>query len=273
MARGSDEVAAEELAAIPGMNEGSVLLWLEQAYRDGDYDLIVVDSAPTGETLTLLTLPEATQWWVSRALPFQQAAIKTFGFAVRKTTGIPLDKGYEELNRLFDKLKEIHAVLSDASVSTVRLVANPEKMVLEETRRAYTYLQLYGYGVDAVLVNRILPADGVGTALEKYVAAQARYLDEIEASFAPATNPPRAAPRRRGLRPAAAARNRHTPLRRPQPHRGLLQRTHLQSQRRRRHLFAGDPPATGRRDRLHGRAVWRSTGDPATKPAKKLSFA
>ena len=88
-----------------GMNEGSVLLWLEQAHREGAYDLIVVDSAPTGETLTLLTLPEVTQWWVSRALPFQKVAIKTVGFAVRKTLGIPLDKGYEELNLLFEQAR------------------------------------------------------------------------------------------------------------------------------------------------------------------------
>ncbi len=183
--QGVNEVAAEELAALPGMNEGSVLLWLEQAYREGNYDLIIVDSAPTGETLTLLTLPEATQWWISRAFPFQKAAIKTFGFAVRKTTGIPLDKGYEELDALFEKLKDIHDVLIDPAVSSVRLVTNPEKMVLEETRRAYTYLQLYGYGVDAVIVNRIFPKEGAGWALKKYVEAQAGYLDEIEASFSP----------------------------------------------------------------------------------------
>ena len=183
--QGVNEVAAEELAALPGMNEGSVLLWLEQAYREGNYDLIVVDSAPTGETLTLLTLPEATQWWISRAFPFQKAAIKTFGFAVRKTTGIPLDKGYEELDALFEKLKDIHEVLSDPAVSSVRLVANPEKMVLEETRRAYTYLQLYGYAVDAVIVNRVFPQEGTGPLLQKYVAAQAGYLDEIDASFTP----------------------------------------------------------------------------------------
>lgn len=183
--QGINEVAAEELAAIPGMSEGTVLLWLEQAYREGDYDLIVVDSAPTGETLTLLTLPEVTQWWVSRAFPFQKAAIKTVGFAVRKATGIPLDKGYEELNKLFDKLKDIHEVLSDATISTVRLVANPEKMVIEETRRAYTYLQLYGYAVDGVIVNRVLPQEGIGPALKKYAEAQAGYLDEIEASFSP----------------------------------------------------------------------------------------
>jgi len=183
--QGVDAVAAEEMAALPGMNEGSVLLWLEQFYRSGDYDVIVVDSAPTGETLTLLTLPQATQWWMSKAFPFQKTAIKTAGFALRKTTGIPLDKGYEELNRLFDKLKSIQDVLGNNDVCSIRLVANPEKMVVEEAKRAYTYLQLYGYGVDAVIVNRVLPEDGVGEVLKPYVEAQKRHLAEIDASFAP----------------------------------------------------------------------------------------
>lgn len=183
--QGVDQVAAEEMAALPGMNEGSVLLWLEQFHRSGEYDLIVVDSAPTGETLTLLTLPQVTEWWVGKAFPFQKTAIKTAGFALRKTTGIPLDKGYEELQKLFDKLKAIQDVLSNADVSSVRLVANPEKMVIEEARRAYTYLQLYGYGVDAVVVNRVLPREGVGEALAAYVEAQARHLTEIDESFAP----------------------------------------------------------------------------------------
>jgi arsenite-transporting ATPase len=183
--QGVDAVAAEEMAALPGMNEGSVLLWLEQFYRSGDYDLIVVDSAPTGETLTLLTLPQATQWWMQKAFPFQKTAIKTAGFALRKTTGIPLDKGYEELNRLFDKLKSIQDVMGNNDVCSIRLVANPEKMVVEEAKRAYTYLQLYGYGVDAVIVNRVLPEEGTGEVLAPYVAAQKKHLAEIDASFAP----------------------------------------------------------------------------------------
>jgi arsenite-transporting ATPase len=183
--QGIDAIAAEEMAALPGMNEGSVLLWLEQFYRSGDYDVIVVDSAPTGETLTLLTLPQATQWWMSKAFPFQKTAIKTAGFALRKTTGIPLDKGYDELNRLFEKLREIQDVLGNNDVTSMRLVANPEKMVVEEAKRAYTYLQLYGYGVDAVIVNRVLPEEGTGEALKLYVEAQKRHLAEIESSFAP----------------------------------------------------------------------------------------
>jgi arsenite/tail-anchored protein-transporting ATPase len=183
--QGVARVAAEEMAALPGMNEGSALLWIDQLHASGEYDLIIVDSAPTGETLTLLTLPEATHWWVSRALPFQRTAIRTAGFALRKTAGIPLDRAYGELEALVERLKAVRAVLTDPDTTSIRLVVNPEKMVLAEARRAFAYLQLYGYGVDAVLVNRILPETGIGEALRPYLAAQAGYLDEIESSFAP----------------------------------------------------------------------------------------
>jgi arsenite-transporting ATPase len=185
--QGVEQIAAEELAALPGMNEGSVLLWLEQAVREDDYDVIIVDSAPTGETLTLLTLPQVTQWWLSKAFPLQKYAVKSLGFGVRKTTGIPLDRGYEELETLFTKLEAIRDVLATHAVTSIRLVMNPEKMVIQEARRAYTYLQLYGYGVDSVIVNRVLPEDEVpeGSLFDDYLTSQAAYLQEIEQSFAP----------------------------------------------------------------------------------------
>ena len=183
--QGVEQVAAEELAALPGMNEGSVLLWLEKFYAEGDYDLIIVDSAPTGETLTLLTLPQATQWWLSKAFPFQKTAVKTLGFGVRKATGLPLDKAYDDLDYLFGKLEKIQDVLADPEQTSVRLVMNPEKMVIQEARRAYTYLQLYGYGVDAALVNCVWPDEGIGPAMREYVEAQRGYLGAIEGSFAP----------------------------------------------------------------------------------------
>ena len=182
--QGADAVAAEEMAALPGMGEGSALLWLEKFYREGDYDVIVLDAAPTGETLTLLTLPQVTQWWLQKAFPLQKTAFKTVGFAVRKTTGIPLDKGYAELDWLFGKLAEIQTVLQNTEITSARLVMNPEKMVIQEARRAYTYLQLYGYGVDAAIVNRVIP-DDEGGVMERYVEAQKGYLEEIEATFAP----------------------------------------------------------------------------------------
>ena len=183
--QGADAIAAEELAALPGMGEGSALLWLDEFYRSGDYDVIVLDAAPTGETLTLLTLPQVTQWWLQKAFPLQKTAIKTVGFAVRKTTGVPLDRGYEELDKLFGKLGEVQEVLQDPQVTSARLVMNPERMVIQEAKRAYTYLQLYGYGVDAAIVNRVIPADEAGGVMAKYVEAQAGYLREIEETFAP----------------------------------------------------------------------------------------
>ncbi len=182
--QGADAVAAEEMAALPGMGEGSALLWLDKFYSEGEYDTIILDAAPTGETLTLLTLPQVTQWWLQKAFPLQKTAFKTIGFAVRKTTGIPLDKGYEELDWLFGKLAEIQKVLQDTAVSSVRLVMNPERMVIQEAKRAYTYLQLYGYNVDAAIVNRVLPPDA-GPMMQAYVDAQAGYLDEIHDAFAP----------------------------------------------------------------------------------------
>lgn len=184
--QGIDEIAAEELAAIPGMEEGSALLWVDQFFNSGEYDLIVIDMAPTGETLTFLTLPQVTEWWITKAFPFQKLAIKSVGYAVRKTTGIPLDKGYKELKEIFAKLKSTQEILSDPKISSIRLVMNPEKMVLQESRRAYTYLQMYGYGVDAVIVNRIIPPEtGKAPGWEGYLATQAKYLEEIEQSFAP----------------------------------------------------------------------------------------
>jgi arsenite-transporting ATPase len=184
--QGINEIAAEELAAIPGMEEASALLWLDQFYTSETYDLIIVDSAPTGETLTFLTLPQVTEWWITKAFPFQKQAIETVGFALRKTTGVPLDKGYKELQELTDKLKSIQKVLSDPDITTIRLVMNPEKMVINETKRAFTYLQMYGYHVDAIVVNRIIEtSEDWSRDWKNYIEAQQHYQKLIQESFEP----------------------------------------------------------------------------------------
>lgn len=183
--KGMDKVLAEELSAIPGMEEGSAFMWIEKYYSENEYDVVIIDSAPTGETLTLLTLPQVTQWWVTKAIPFKNFAIKTVGKGIRKTTGVPLDKGYEELLNLFNKLEKIHDIFSNPEITSIRIVANPEKMVINESKRAYTYLQLYGYNVDAVIVNRILPPSANNPFFEQYFTAQEEYLDTIEKGFHP----------------------------------------------------------------------------------------
>jgi len=183
--QGVDNVLAEEMSAIPGMEEGAAFMWIEKYYSENKFDVIVIDSAPTGETLTLLTLPQVTQWWVTKAFPLQKLAIKVVGKGVRKTTGIPLDKGYEELQLLFDKLEKIHKVFSNPEICSIRIVTNPEKMVINESKRAYTYLQLYGYNVDAVIINRILPQNDETAFFKSYISSQTKYIKEIEDSFSP----------------------------------------------------------------------------------------
>ncbi|MEL7119761.1 MAG: ArsA family ATPase [Bacteroidota bacterium] len=183
--QGIEQVVAEELSALPGMEEASAFLWLEEYYRQKAYDLIIIDSAPTGETLGLLTLPQVTQTWIMKAFPFQKLAMKGFGGMVRGMTGIPLDKGLEELEVLFDKLNSIQKVMLDPSICSIRVVVNPEKMVIKEAQRAFTYLQLYGYNVDGIVVNRIFPANTIMGGFEKYYEKQASYLKQIEEDFSP----------------------------------------------------------------------------------------
>lgn len=183
--QGLDSVLAEELSAIPGMEEGAAFMWIEKYYNEKAYDLIVIDSAPTGETLTLLTLPQVTKWWVTKAFPFKRFAIKTIGKGIRKTTGIPLDKGYEELENLLNKLEKIHKIFNNPKICSVRIVANPEKMVINESKKAYTYLQLYGYNVDAVIINRIIPDIPDNNFFKNYIEKQKKYIANIEFDFAP----------------------------------------------------------------------------------------
>ncbi len=185
--RGVKNIVAEELSVLPGMEEASAFLWIEKYYRENQYDVLIIDSAPTGETLTLLSLPQVMQSWLTKAFPGQQLAIKTAGWFLRKTKNIPLDKGYEELKALLDKLEIVQKIMLNPKVCSIRIVANPERMVVQEAKRAYTYLQLYGYNVDAVIVNRILPetAGGEGSPFVKYLQAQTGYLQDIEESFEP----------------------------------------------------------------------------------------
>lgn len=183
--QGVDNIVAEELSVLPGMEEASAFLWIEKFYSEGEYDLLVIDSAPTGETLTLLSLPQVTQSWLTKAFPGQRFAVKTIGAFMRRTLDVPLDKGYEELELLFEKLEKVQKIFVDPDICSIRLVANPERMVIQEAKRAYTYLQLYGYNVDAVIVNRILPEEAQGPFFERYLASQQQHLADIEENFAP----------------------------------------------------------------------------------------
>lgn len=183
--QGIDRKLSEEMSALPGMEEASAFLWIEKYYEEKEFDLIIIDSAPTGETLTLLTLPQATRWWTSKFFPIPKLAVKTFGSMFDMTTGIPVAKGYDELQGILSKLEKAHDIFSNPDICTIRLVTTPEKMVIQEARRAFMYLQLYGFGVDAVIVNRIMPDIPQENFFRKFIDRQREYLEEIEDSFTP----------------------------------------------------------------------------------------
>jgi arsenite-transporting ATPase len=182
---GVDPVAAEELTVIPGAEEVLALLELRLHALSGAWDVIVVDCAPTAETLRLLALPEALGWYMQRVFPTQQRVMRALRPVLTRAAGVPMPGGtvFEAVERLHAELGEVHALLSGPSAS-VRIVMTPEQVVLAEARRSHTSLSLFGYRVDGVVANRIFPAEGADDWRARWVTAQDAVLAEVEESFA-----------------------------------------------------------------------------------------
>ncbi len=185
--RGVDEIVAEEIAALPGMQELANLLWVYTHDKSGDYDVIVVDCAPTGESLRLLTFPEVMQWWINKLLPVGRRLMPATYPIIHRLTDMPLpdEQIFSTIDDLFQQLQGLRSLLTDPKITTIRLVVNAEKMVIKEAQRTYTYLNLYGYPTDAVICNRLIPQDADGSYWEKWKESQAEYLRLIEGSFSP----------------------------------------------------------------------------------------
>lgn len=181
---GVDPVAAEELTVIPGAEEVLALLELRQQARSGEWDVIVIDCAPTAETLRLLALPEALGWYMQRMLPMQRRLTKALKPVLTKAAGVPMpaDTVFDAIERLHAELGEVRALLAGPEAS-VRLVLTPERVVTAEARRSFTTLSLYGYRVDGVVANRVFPAAGADDWRAGWVLAQDEVLAEADASF------------------------------------------------------------------------------------------
>jgi arsenite-transporting ATPase len=184
--RGAQSVVAEEVTILPGLEEGASLLWLSEYAQQGLFDVVVVDAAPTAETLRLLSLPDAARWWVEKFLPFGRKAAR-FINPVAKPFGITTvdEEAIAAVEKLFDRLDEVRAMLSDQSMSSMRLVVNAERMVIKETQRTYTYLNLYGYPVDAVVCNRLIPDSVTDPYFQAWKDSQKEHLALIHECFDP----------------------------------------------------------------------------------------
>ncbi len=184
--RGVADVVAEEVTVLPGLEEGASLLWLAEYAEGGQYDVVVVDAAPTAETLRLLSLPDVARWWVERLIPLGRTAARILT-PVARPLGVntPDVEAVNTVERLFDTLDEVRAMLADGERSSMRLVVNAERMVIKETQRTYTYLNLYGYPVDAVVCNRLLPAAITDPYFRLWKESQAEHLALIHECFDP----------------------------------------------------------------------------------------
>ena len=183
---GLDEITAEEITVLPGAEEIIALLELREQALTGRWEVIVIDCAPTAETLRLLALPEALDWHMNRLLPVGRRLLRALSPLVRRLAQVsmPGDHVVGAGERLHRSLLEVRELLTGPGTS-VRLVLTPEAVVLAEARRTLTSLSLYGYRVDAVIANRVFPAEGADPWRQRWVEAQSRHLAEVEQSFAP----------------------------------------------------------------------------------------
>lgn len=183
--QGIDDIVAEELSILPGMDELFSLLKIRQFYEQNAYDVIVVDCAPTGATLRLLHFPEMISWYMRKLFRIERKVVGTIRRFTDEIFSVPLpgDEFYDTVERLYKRVGDMKSVLADPNVTSIRLVLNPEKMVIEETRRAYTYLNLFGFVCDAVIANKVLPEEVTDEYFSEWKASQQRYLEEVEASF------------------------------------------------------------------------------------------
>ncbi len=184
---GISDVEAEELAILPGMEELSAMMYVNQYRKEGRYDVAVLDCAPTAESMRFVSMPTTLDWYMKHVFPFQRTIVKAVRPIANRVSPVelPTDRYFTNVQELFAKLEGIDLLLADPAITSVRLVTNPEKMVLRETQRAFVYFSLHGLTVDWVIANRVLPQAVSDQFFSEWRRAQAEILDEMETYFAP----------------------------------------------------------------------------------------
>jgi arsenite-transporting ATPase len=180
-------IEAEELAILPGMEELSAMMYVNQYRREGRYDVVVLDCAPTAESLRFVSMPTTLDWYMKHIFPWQRGLLKAVRPIANRVSPVelPSDSYFNNVQQLFQRIEGIDEVMQDPRVTSVRLVTNPEKMVLRETQRAFVYFLLHGLSVDQIVVNRVLPDSVKDEWFAEWRAAQGGFLQEIERYFAP----------------------------------------------------------------------------------------
>jgi len=184
---GISDVEAEELAILPGMEELSAMMYINQFRREERYDVIVLDCAPTAESMRFVSMPTTLEWYMKHIFPFQRGLLKAVRPLANRVSPVelPTDNYFANIQDLFGRLDGIGDLLEDPRTTSVRLVTNPERMVLRETQRAFVYFSLHGLTVDGVIVNRVLPSAVTDLFFQEWLTSQSHIIEEIDAYFAP----------------------------------------------------------------------------------------
>jgi arsenite-transporting ATPase len=184
---GLDEVLAEELAILPGMEEISLLLYINKYVKEKEFDVILLDCAPTGESLRFISIPTTLEWYMNKVFKLERTIVKYVRPVAKKIYDVPLpgDEYFQAIEDLFDKLKGVDQILADPEITTVRLVTNPEKVVLKETQRAFMYFCLYKMSIDAIIMNRMLPENIKDDYFKGWIQGQQYHLEEAKDFFSP----------------------------------------------------------------------------------------
>ena len=184
---GLSAVEAEEMAIFPGMEELSAMMYVNQYRREKQFDVMILDCAPTAESLRFVSLPTTLDWYMKHIFSLERKILKAVRPIANRVSPVemPSDNYFNNIQELFGKLDGISSVLENPSITSIRLVTNPEKMVLRETQRAFVYFSLHGLTVDKVIVNRVLPEEVRDPFFASWHESQRKTLEEIEAYFAP----------------------------------------------------------------------------------------
>jgi len=185
--RGVADTVAEEMAILPGMEELFSLLKVKTFAESGRYDVIVIDCAPTGDTVRMLGVPEILNFYFSRIFPIQRTVLRTVRPVAERMTDMPIpsDKVFAAVKALYEQMEGMGPLLQDPKRSSIRIVLNPEKMVIAESQRLYTYLSLFGFPVDAVVANRVLPEEARSAYFDRWFKIQAGHLETAREAFEP----------------------------------------------------------------------------------------
>lgn len=183
--RSGESIEAEELLVFPGFEELFSLFKILDIYKGGNYDVLIVDCAPTGETISLLKFPEMFGDLLGKIMPIKRKAIKVAGPLVEKTTKIPMPKEtlFDEAEVLCSKIEQLQDLMSDKEIVSLRIVTTPEKIVVKEAKRNFAYLHMYDYNVDAIIVNKVYPKSSLAGYFNQWIENQQKSLEDIRQSF------------------------------------------------------------------------------------------